>query len=64
MLCLYQKVAYEPLEHCDFVDPIYHSWRSPYQTQENLDYLQIKFVKVIPQVNRYIVVTTVCGLSK
>ena len=36
------KVIYEPLEHCDFVDPQCRSWRSPYQTQNNIDYLQIK----------------------
>ena len=28
----YQKVTSEPLEHCDFVYPQGHSWRSPYQT--------------------------------
>ena len=26
----------EPLEHCDFVKPQYHSFISPYQTQKNL----------------------------
>ena len=26
----FQKVTYEPLEHCDFVVPQGHSWRSPY----------------------------------
>ena len=25
----FQKYASEPLEHCDFVDPQGHSWRSP-----------------------------------
>ena len=37
----FQKVISEPLEHCDFFDPQGCSWRSPYQTQNNLDYLQI-----------------------
>ena len=35
----FQKVTYEPLEHCDFVDPQGRSCRSPYQTQKNIDYL-------------------------
>ena len=26
----FKKVTSEPLEHCDFVDPQGHSWRSPY----------------------------------
>ena len=30
----FQKVTYEPIEHCDFVDPQGCSWRSPYQTQK------------------------------
>ena len=30
----FQKVTSKPLEHCDFVDPQGHSWRSPYQTQK------------------------------
>ena len=37
----FQKVTSEPLEHCYFVDPQGCSWRSPYQTQNNLDCLQI-----------------------
>ena len=37
----FKKVTYEPLEHCDFVEPQSRSWRSPYQTQNNLNYLQI-----------------------
>ena len=48
----FQKVTYEPLEHYDFVEPQGRSWRSPHQTQKNLDYIQIKIVKVNPQ--RYI----------
>ena len=37
----FQKVTYEPLEHCDFVEPLCCSWRSPYQTQNILDYIQV-----------------------
>ena len=36
-----QKVTPEPLEHCDFIDPQSRFWKSPYQNQNNLDYLQI-----------------------
>ena len=36
-----QKVTLEPLEHCNFVDLKYCSWRSPYQTQKNIYYIQI-----------------------
>ena len=38
---VFQRVTSEPLEHCGFVDTQGFSWRSPYQTQNNLDYLQI-----------------------
>ena len=37
----FKNVTSEPLEHCDFVGPQGHYWISPYQTQKNLDYLQI-----------------------
>ena len=37
---------------------------SPYQTQNNLDYLQIEIVKVKRQRKRNIVVPTFCALSK
>ena len=60
----FQKVPYEALDHCGFVEPQCSSWRSPYQNQNNLDYLQIKIVKVNPQRNSNIVVPTVCSLSK
>ena len=60
----FQKVASKSLEHCDFVDPQGSSWRSPYQTQNNLDYLQIKIIKVKPQRNSNIVVPTFCALSE
>ena len=42
------KVASEPLEHCEFFDPQSGSCKSPYQTQNNLDYLQLKIFKVNP----------------
>ena len=60
----FQKVTSKPLEHCNFVDPQGHSWISSYQTQNNLDYIQIKIVKVKPHRDRNIVVTAVCELSK
>ena len=44
----FQKNMSEPLEHCDFVDPQGRSWRSPYQTQNNLDHLQIEICKIQP----------------
>ena len=59
-----KKFTYETLENCDFVDPQGCSWESPYQTQNNLDYLKIEIVKVNTQRNRNIVVPTVCDLSK
>ena len=55
----FQKFTSEPLEHCDFVDPQGRSWRSPYKTLNNLDYLQINIFKVKLQRNRNIVVPTV-----
>ena len=48
----FQKVTSEPLEHCYFAYPWGRYWRSLYQTQTNLDYLQIKIVKVNPQRDR------------
>ena len=41
----FQQVTFEPLEHCDFVDPQGHSWRSPWHTGNNLDCIQIKTAK-------------------
>ena len=38
----FQKVTYEPLEHFEFFDPQHLSWRSPYKTKKNLDYIQIE----------------------
>ena len=60
----FQKVASESLEHCDFVDLQGSSWRSPYQTHNNLNYLQIDIVKVSPQRDRNIVVPTFCSPFK
>ena len=37
----FKKFASETLEHCDYVDPQGRYWRSPYQTHNNLDYLQL-----------------------
>ena len=60
----FKNVTSEPLEHCDFVDPQGRSWISLYQTQTNLDYLQIKIVQVNPHRENNIVVPTVYVLSK
>ena len=57
-------VTSETLEHCDFVDPQGRSWISPYQTCNNLDYLQLEIVRINPHRDKNIVVPTVCGLSK
>ena len=45
-------------------DPQGRSWRSTYQTSNNLDYLHLKFFKINPHIDKNIVVPTVCGLSK
>ena len=58
----FQKVAYEPFEHCDYFDPQGSYWRSPYQDQNNLDFLRIEIVKFNPQRDRNIMVPTVCAL--
>ena len=42
----YKKVTSKPLEHCDLADPQGRSWRSSYQTNNNLDYLQLEIVKI------------------
>ena len=60
----FKKVTSEPLEHCDFVDPQGNYWRSPYQTRNNLDHLQLEIVKINPHRDKNIVVPTICGLSK
>ena len=60
----FKRVTSEPLGHYDFVDPQGCSWIAPYQTQNNLDYLHIKIVKVNPHRDRNIVVPTVCAIKK
>ena len=55
---------YEPLKHCDFVEPQGSSWRPPHQTQNNPEHFKIELVKVNPQRDRNIFVPTVCSLSK
>ena len=64
MYSLFKNVTSEPLEHCDFVDTQGRSWRSPYQTRNNLDYLQFEIVKIKTYRDKNIVVPTICGLSK
>ena len=59
----FEKFIFEPLEHCDFIYPLYHYWISPYNTRNNLDYFQIEIVKVIPQGNKYILFPTAWVLS-
>ena len=60
----FQKVTSDPPQHFYFVDHQGRSWRSPSQTQNNLDYLQIEIFKFNPKINSNIFVTTVCYLSK
>ena len=60
----FQKVASKSLDHCDFFDLQGGSWRSPYQTHNNLNYIQINIFKVSPQRDRNIVVPTFCCLLK
>ena len=38
----FQKIKSEPLEYFDFVDLQGLSWRSPHQSQNNLDHLEIE----------------------
>ena len=61
---VFQKKSSEPLEHCDFVEPQGCSWRSPYQTQNNIDYIQIEISKFKTQRGSDIVVPALCDLSK
>ena len=60
----FQKVKSESIEHHNFADPQGRSWRSVYQTQNNLDYLQIENFKFNPPRNRNIVVPTGWSLLK
>ena len=59
-----KKVTSEPIEHCDFVDPQGCSWRSPYQTHNNIKYLQLEIVNINPHIENILVVPTVYGISK
>ena len=60
----FKKVTSEPLEHCDFVDSQGRSWISPYQTRNNLDYIQLEVVQINPHRDKNLVVPTVRGFSK
>ena len=60
----FQKVTSEHIEHYYSVDPQGCSWRSPNQTQNNLDFIQIEIIKFNPHRDSNIVVLTVCALSK
>ena len=44
----FQKVTSGPLEHCEFVDTQSRSWRSPYRTQNNINYIKIHFCQSKP----------------
>ena len=59
-----QKFTSGSLEHCGFMYLQGHFWRSPYETQNNLCYLQIENFKVNLQWNIYIVVPTIFCISK
>ena len=61
---VFKKFTYEPLEHCNFVDPQGRSCRSLYQTRNNLDYLQFEIVKINTFKDKNIVVPNICGLSE
>ena len=60
----FQKVSSEHLEHSEFVDPKGIYWISPYQNQNNLDYIKLEIVKINPHRDKNIFVPTVCGISK
>ena len=57
-----KKVTSEPLENCKLVDPQGLSWISPYQTHNNIEYLQLEIVKINTHRDKNIVVPTICGL--
>ena len=59
-----KNVTSEPLEHCDFVGPQGCSWRSPYQTCNNIDYLRPKISEINPHRDKDIFVPIVCWISK
>ena len=57
----FQKVAAEPFEYYDFVDTQGPYWRSPHQTQNNLDYLQIEICQSQPsQRQEYCCTNCIC----
>ena len=56
MLCL------NLIEQYDFVEPQGFSWRSPYTSQNNFDYLKIEVVKLNPNISKDIVVPTICDI--
>ena len=58
----FKKVTSETIGHCDFVGPQGRSWRSPYQTHNNIEYLQLEIVNINPHIDKNIVVPTVIGL--
>ena len=58
----FQTFTSEPLDNCDLVQNQGRSLRSPYQNQNNINYLQIKIVKFNAHRDRNIVVSTVCSL--
>ena len=60
----FKKVTSENLEHFDFFDPQGHSWRAPYHTRNNLDYLHLEIFNINPHIDINIFVPTVCVLSK
>ena len=60
----FKKVTYKTLKHCDFVERLVCSWISPYQTQNNLDYIQLEVFNINTHRDNNIVVPTVCGLKK
>ena len=53
------KVTSGYLEHCEFFDPKGSSWRSPYQTHNILDYLQLEIVNINPDRDRNVFLPTV-----
>ena len=64
-ICVGSKnVTSKSIEHCDFFDTQGRSWRSPYQTHNNIDYIQLKIVNINPHRDKNVVVPTICGISK
>ena len=59
----FQKVTSEPLENCGFFDPQSFYWKSPYHTQNNLDYIQIEICQSQHSNKDEYFVAIVCALS-